>query len=487
MKYIKIFEAFKSKWIGKFFNDPNFKDFIKNLKHTYDIKISEIKDLEGDTEVIKFMSAIDGYNYKIDSNEVRVKCEECDGTGKTTCSECGGDYNQECPVCNGSGVDSYDDSCEECDGDGEVVCKYCNSGKANCDECDGSGEVKQSNKSKEKNSYVNDLSEEEDESDEVEYDKDSIIKAFFDEDKGLSFLLDKNNYLISKSPYVRYSGKSFFRNDSITSRYDDHISKDKVIRSADYCIIIQYSLLKNKYSGKDALKKQRKERREDALALKDNSYIRQENIDRYENILFAKYGFDSDLENFKKGVVIFNQKILNRVPPIMILYYRYKFIQLFSSIKRNLLNLEYGNEQEEYYKSEIKDNLKSLFKDIRSSEYPKDDQIDQKLDEYAYSHDMTFFKNSCWPFIQNFNREFKIEAGKINDISDVVKYCDNFLYLERMIDDINFSFSIIGNLYRRGLDGISRIQYELPSNEYSKKKYAKNLEIVTKTAIKIFK
>lgn len=301
---------------------------------------------------------------------------------------------------------------------------------------------------------------------------------------------------ISDLQFILHGDNNYFNKMSAGF---NKIDEEYVIFNTDFCLILNIDKIKEKYSGYEELKNKRVKDKEGAFDMPDD--IKDRNIERYENIIFSKYGFFDEERNLTEGLRLFFNKVLEKMSPVLLITLD-DFYTLFLNIKEYQMCDE--DDKEEYKKEIIKkakrlinynvfilddkiDNLPNIFKDLHGS---------KRIGSYN-SDSVDFIFNNILPIIKNFNKNFTFDKV-LSDKIDLIVISQQIVSMQNMISNINSRTdnleSFIKTLSRFYVDG------ELIKDEHSlnvkldnliyyspEKESLKKLDYTLKTFLRILK
>lgn len=270
------------------------------------------------------------------------------------------------------------------------------------------------------------------------YEDEKLIE-FTSAIEGYNKKLDKN-YLkffindISDLVFILCGDNSYYK--KLNSGYNK-IDEDYVIFNTDFCLILNIDKIKEKYSGYDSLINKRSEDKSGAFDTPED--IKDRNIERYENIIFSKYGFFDEERNLTEGLRLFFDKVLLRVSPILLISLD-DFYSLFSNIKEyQMCNDEY----KESFKAEIIKKAKRL---VNHKKFILDENIDNlpKIfkdlsDSGKISYDpdsVDFIFNNIIPIIKNFNNSFTFDKV-LSDKIDLIVLSQQIISMRSMVSNFD--------------------------------------------------
>jgi hypothetical protein len=228
--------------------------------------------------------------------------------------------------------------------------------------------------------------------------------------------------------------------------------------------------------------------------------IKDRNIERYENIIFSKYGFFDEERNLTEGLRLFFYKVLLRVSPILLISLD-DFYSLFSNIKEYQMC---DDEYKESYKAKIIEKAKRL---VNHNKFILDDNIDNLpkvfkdlSDSGKISYDfesVDFIFNNTIPIIKNFNNSFTFDKV-LSDKIDLIVLSQQIISMRSMVSNFDSRADNLENfiktLSRFYVDGelikdehslnvkIDNLIYYSPEKESIKK-----LDYTLKTFLRILK
>lgn len=217
---------------------------------------------------------------------------------------------------------------------------------------------------------------------------------------------------------------------------------EKYLRSASFALVLDFEALQtSKYKTKSSIESERSELRSGALAFMTDEEIKSKNLERYFSEVAKKIKFNEDLSNIKNSLI----KLLGGNRMFMTVFKgQFYPVQRFVQEVYSLIRLLQMDSQDEYVKDMIKNTIWQIESNIKETyeQYLKRNTANEKMISDFKKHLVS----------SELKSQFRDYETKVNLISEItVKF-------EKLVNDFT---NVFRNLKIETLDDVEIMYYKL--------------------------